>query len=156
MAGPFYPSVISTDGYENPDNAKAEGGGVASYSGAAADGREIHASGFGNIVPTGQRLKQITLGVNVTSVTSSGTTSPAVDAVRLEAGGQQIGDAELHGWGLGVDRYEPTISGLDISADDANDSGFGLGFIFYDAMSEPDGTLSISVDSLYIKEIVCE
>lgn len=154
--GPFYPSNVTTDGYDNPNNAKTESNGEATYSGSAGDGRELHASGFGAIVPEGMRLKQITLGVNVTTLNSSGVTSPAIDSLHVEKGGSLLADPELHGVGLGVNRYEITISGLDVSRDDANASDFGVGFIFYDNMGESTGTFNIGVDSLYIKEIGCE
>ncbi len=156
--GPFSAGAVATDGYSNPDNARQVGGGEATYSGSAGDGRELHASGFGSIVPVGQRLTQITIAANVTSFSASGQTQPAIDSLHIEKGqGNLLADPELHGAGIGVAEHEATIYGLDLSADDVNASDFGVGFIFYDSMGETaNGSFSLGVDVLYIKEIVCE
>lgn len=142
--GPFYPTVISGDGWTNPHNAKQPGGGVATTDGYP----DLNASGFNASIPTGVRIVRARIGVNASS-THTGFTSPSLDNVQLTKGGYPIGDQQGHINGIpgGWAEFDADV---DLSAEFVNADDFGMVASFWDSLDEPTGSHTISVDTVRI------
>jgi len=129
--GPFYPSVISADGWVDPDNAKTENGAVAVAGGTAP---ELRANTFNADVPSDKRVKRVKIGVKV-GCTSPGSTSMAIDTLQLQSGGVDVGSPAVHGDACGesLEWHEFWVNGLDLPAAEVNAAVFGVYAAWYDS-----------------------
>lgn len=133
--GPYYPSVVTGDGWVNLGNATTENGVTAD-----GPGTDLVASFAGN-------ASEIITSVTV-AVKASGTQTAAIDSLYLLNNGSPAGESVGHGMELPktLGWIEATVYGLDLSAAEAN--ALQLGAAFYDPISESGWT--VSVDAMRI------